>query len=111
MVDGISSPEMAEALVLQRAVTVAVDHGYHNVIFASDCLSLIQRIFPSNPDHSSMGTVVSEIKKKVTSFVSVTFRHMKRSLNEATHILARSCEVTNLGFIFLFCTGLFILML
>jgi hypothetical protein len=97
---GFHLPEMAEALALQRAVTVTVDHGYAKVIFASDCLSLIQRILSSNPDRSSMGTVVSEIKKKVTSFVSVIFQHMKRSLNEAADILARSCEVTSLGFIF-----------
>jgi hypothetical protein len=90
---------LAKALALQRAVTVAVDYGFDKVIFVSDRLPLIQRMLSSNPDRSSVGTVVSEIKKKVTSFVSVTFRHTKRSLNEATHILARSCDVTSLGFI------------
>jgi hypothetical protein len=29
----------------------------------------------------------------------VTFKHVKRSLNEAAHILARSCDLATLGFI------------
>jgi hypothetical protein len=96
---GFHLPEMAEALALQHAVTVAVDYGFDKVIFVSDYLSLIQHMLSSNPDRSSVGTVVCEIKKKVTRFVSVTFQHTKRSLNEAAHILARSCDVTTLGFI------------
>jgi hypothetical protein len=96
---GFTSPEMAEALALQRAVIVAGERGYDKVIFASDCLSLIQRILSPKPDRSLVGAVVADIKLKRRCFSSVSFRHVKRSLNEAAHILARSYDVTSLGFI------------
>ena len=32
-------------------------------------------------------------------FSSVSFCHVKRSLNEAAHLLARSCDVSGVGFI------------
>jgi hypothetical protein len=96
---GFTCSEMAEALALQRVVIVAVERGYGKVIFASDCLSLIQRLLSSKPDRSLVGAVVADIKLKSRSFSSVFFRHVKRSLNEAAHILARSVDVTSLGFI------------
>jgi ribonuclease HI len=96
---GFTSPELAEALALLRAVTVAKEQRYTKVIFASDCLSLIQRIHSCKPDRSMVGAVVSDIKLLVAGFDSATFRHVYRSLNEAGHILARSCDVTSPGFI------------
>jgi hypothetical protein len=61
-------------------------------MFASDCLSLIQRINSSTNDRSEVGAVVADIKRLTTSFSYVSFRHVRRSLNVAAHILARSCE-------------------
>jgi hypothetical protein len=43
--------------------------------------------------------VVLDIKRLMAGFASATIRHVKRSLNEATHILARSCDLTSLCFI------------
>jgi hypothetical protein len=90
---------MAEALALRRAMEVAAEQGYKKVIFASDCLSLIQRTLSCKPDRSLVGTVVRDIKRMTMYFDSAVFRHVKRSLNEAAHILARTCDVTSLGFI------------
>jgi hypothetical protein len=39
-----TSPELAEGLALRHAVSLAHEHGFGNTIFASDCLSLIQRV-------------------------------------------------------------------
>ena len=39
-------PELAEACALRRAVNLAREMGCDSVIFASDCLSLVQRINP-----------------------------------------------------------------
>jgi hypothetical protein len=69
------------------------------VIFASDCLSLIQRICSSALDRSMVGTVLRDIKELIGSFSSSTFRHVRHSLNEAAHILARTCNVSSVGFI------------
>jgi hypothetical protein len=46
-----------------------------------------------------VGVVVSEIKSMMASFASVSFKHVRRTYNEAAHILARSCDVSSLGFI------------
>jgi hypothetical protein len=96
---GFTTPELAEALALRRAVSLAHDRGYDKVIFASDCLSLVQRLKSSTPDRSQVGSVVMDIKHWVPRFSSATFRHVNRSLNGAAHILARICDVTSTGFI------------
>jgi hypothetical protein len=96
---GFATPELAEALALGRAVSLAYDRGYDKVIFASDCLSLSQRLKSSTPDRSQVGSVVMDIKHWVPRLSSATFRHVNRSLNGAAHILARTCDVTSTGFI------------
>jgi hypothetical protein len=41
---GFTHPGLVEALELRRAMEITMERGYVRVIFASDCLSLIQRI-------------------------------------------------------------------
>jgi hypothetical protein len=89
---GVVSPEIAESWALRCAVSLVRDEGLTSVMFASDCLSLIQRINSSTNDRSEVGAVVADIKRLTTSFSYVSFRHVRRSLNVAAHILARSCE-------------------
>jgi hypothetical protein len=96
---GFSSPEVAEAMALRRAVEVTRDRGFDKVIFASDCLSLIQRLNSTDPDRSQVGAIVKDIKVLVARFSSATFRHVGRSLNVAAHVLARSCNLASVGFI------------
>lgn len=83
---GLMSPEEVEAPALQRSVSLALDEGYDKVIFASDCLSLIQRLNSEMMDRSPVG-----IKAMTTLFSSVSFTHVSRSLNVAAHTLPKSC--------------------
>jgi hypothetical protein len=55
---GAVSPEIAESWALRCAVSLARDEGLTSVVFASDCLSLIQRINSSTNDRSEVGAVV-----------------------------------------------------
>jgi hypothetical protein len=96
---GLTDPEGAEALALHRAMVIAKDRGYAKVIFASDCLSLVQRVNSVAPDRSMVGTVVRDIKDLITSFSSASFHHVRRSLNEVAHTLARICNVSSVGFL------------
>jgi hypothetical protein len=96
---GFTSPEMGEALALRGAVMIARDKGFNNVVFVSDCLSLIQRLNSPAPDRSEVGSVVKDIKTLVAGFSTASFRHVKRCLNEAAHILAKTCNLASLGFI------------
>jgi hypothetical protein len=85
---GVVPPE--QALVLQRAVHLAHEEGFGEVIFASDCLSLVARIQSTAPNRSLVGMLVDDIKDRARSFTSASFIHVKRGLNEATHVLAKS---------------------
>lgn len=40
----ITSPDVAEALVLRCAVVLALEEGFRNVILQSDCLTLTLKI-------------------------------------------------------------------
>jgi hypothetical protein len=42
---------------------------------------------------------VKDIKTLVAGFNSATFHHVKRSLNEPAHVLAKSCNLASVGFI------------
>jgi hypothetical protein len=85
------SPEYAEACALRCAVSLAQDEGMLKAVFATDCLSLVQRLKSHQLDLSDVGMVVDDIKIMVKDFISASFVHVNRSLNEAAHILAKSC--------------------
>jgi ribonuclease HI len=76
----VTSPEIAEALAIRSAVTLAREEGLDSFILLSDCLSVIQRIRSSSRDRSLVGVVVEDIKHLATSFSSVVFRHISRLL-------------------------------
>ena len=73
-------------------VYLAREEQFSKVIFASDCQSLVTRINSSISDRSSIGTVVNDIKFASRSFVSVVFKHVRRQVNIAAHLLAKSCK-------------------
>lgn len=59
-VEGFPSPELAEALAVRRALTVAWSHGVTKVVPVSDCLSLIQRLSSPGQDRSILGSEISK---------------------------------------------------
>jgi hypothetical protein len=86
----LAAPENAEALALGHAIQLAHVEGFDRVIFAMECLSLVHRLNSSVMDRSSVGLLVNGNKAMTISFTTVSFIHVKRNLNEATHILANS---------------------
>jgi ribonuclease HI len=97
---GLSSPELAEAVALRRAVQLARDEGMDKVIFETDCLSLVQRLNSLTMDRSSVGMLVAEIKVSGRGFTSISFRHVKRVFNQAAHLLAKSSLDVNSSCVF-----------
>lgn len=73
---GELEPEFTEARALRRAICLALVENYNKVIFASDCLSLIERLHSSVHDRSSVSSVVADIKLVSTGFTSVAFKHV-----------------------------------
>jgi ribonuclease HI len=83
--DNVKMPEMAEALAIHRAIVFALEEGFSDIILASDCLSVLQRINSSVIDRSPTGSVVEDIKFYSKSFSSCEFQHVSRVLNVAAH--------------------------
>jgi ribonuclease HI len=99
-IEGLSSPELAEAVALRRAVQLARAERVDNVIFETDCLSLVQRLNSSTMDRSIVGMVVAEIKGVGRGFTSISFRHVKRVFNQPAHLLAKSSLDVNSSCVF-----------
>ncbi|KAM3230197.1 hypothetical protein ACQJBY_060782 [Aegilops geniculata] len=91
VLSGPLTPEMAEALALRRAVDMAREEHLFHVIFATDCLSLVQRLKSKAHDRSVVGSVIDDIKMATLGFSSVSFVHVRRQCNVLAHVLARSC--------------------
>ena len=75
-----------------RSVQLTCDEHFSNVIFATDCQSLVNRINASTFDRSITGTVVNDIRVSSSIFDSVEFKCVHRQVNVAAHILAKSCK-------------------
>jgi ribonuclease HI len=52
--EGMPMPEVAEALAVRRALSIAKDHGFVRIVLYSDCLSLIQHISSRSRDRSEI---------------------------------------------------------
>src|SRR6266540_7098433 len=74
----------------RNALTVARDRDFTDIVLASDCLSMIQRILSPVWDRSFVGTMVGDIKRLAASFSTCSFKHYGRDRNVAAHLLARS---------------------
>jgi hypothetical protein len=99
-IEGLSSPELAEAVALWRAVQLARAERVDNVICETGCLSLVQRLKSSTMDRSIVGMVVAEIKGFGRDFSSISFRDVKRVFNPAAHLLAKSSLDVNSSCVF-----------
>jgi ribonuclease HI len=100
LLDEVTTPEIAEALAVRCALTLARDEGLDKIILASDCLSVVQRVNSSTRDRSLVGVVVEDIKAMAASMSSVTVRHISRLLNNLAHVLARRVELFGSSFFF-----------
>jgi ribonuclease HI len=89
---GIINPELAEATTVRRALVLAKEQGFRNIILASDCLTVIQKIAARVRDRSLVGSVVGDIRCLASEFSTCSFIHVGRQLNGAVHSLARSSE-------------------
>jgi ribonuclease HI len=92
LIQEVTTPEIAEALALRRALALARDEGFDKLVIASDCLSVVQRVNSSEVDRSMVGVVIQDIKALASGFSSVSFNHVYRPFNVSAHTLARSAE-------------------
>jgi ribonuclease HI len=90
--EGLQRCPAPEAMAICGALRFAADEGFQNVIIASDCLSMVQRVNFSVQDRFTVGILVNDIKLMMEGFSSCSVLHYGRRMNMAAHKLARSCE-------------------
>uniref|UniRef100_A0A8I6WDP0 RNase H type-1 domain-containing protein n=1 Tax=Hordeum vulgare subsp. vulgare TaxID=112509 RepID=A0A8I6WDP0_HORVV len=88
----VFNPELAEAIAIKRGLLFALSEGLQEVVLASDCLTVIQRINSLDMDRSLRGPVIQDIKHLRTSFSTCSIFHVRREQNVSAHLLARSCN-------------------
>jgi pentatricopeptide repeat protein len=90
--EGFTEPEIAEATALRHAVRFVSILPYNQVTFASDCLSLIQKLHATSKDQSQVAAIIQDIKQTTQASITFSFIHVSRCCNVVAHILARSAD-------------------
>ena len=84
----VQNPELAEALAVRDAISFIQEEGLHQVVIATDCLSVVQRCRSSSLDRSGCAPVIEDIKSLLRDLSFVTLIHVRRNQNTAAHCLA-----------------------
>jgi hypothetical protein len=78
-IEGTTIPELAEAMAMRRASVLSRDHGFTHVAFASDCLTLVQKMSTPAKGWSMVDSMVGDIKTLAAEFSVCLFKHVGRS--------------------------------
>jgi hypothetical protein len=87
-VSGSKDPKLAEAYALYRAVLLADEYGFQEVIFESDNSIIIDLINNGGNPRLYLGNIVNGIRMNTTSFSDSRFRSINREANKVAHWLA-----------------------
>ncbi|GLT48412.1 hypothetical protein SLA2020_220410 [Shorea laevis] len=80
---GLVPTEIAEACSLRHALRWAQNLSFRRIIMESDCASIVTALNSSTLSfHSSLGAVLLDCKRLMTSFLSCHVQHVRREGNE-----------------------------
>ena len=83
-------PDEVEALATLKAVSLARDLGFRNVILKGDSLGLIKAVKSAKDSLSPSGLLVDDVKRVASSFEQLVYSHVKRNGNRVAHSLAKN---------------------
>ena len=78
-----------EALAALKALTLAHELGFQNVVLEGDALGLIQALKSQEQNLSPWGLLVEDVKVYGTKFRRLLYSHIKRNDNSVAHNLAK----------------------
>ncbi|KAL0409705.1 UNVERIFIED_CONTAM: hypothetical protein Sradi_1904900 [Sesamum radiatum] len=84
-----ATTELAEAFAAREALLLASRHGLQSFQLEGDCEVLIRKFQSPNPDSSTLGVVIEEIKQ-LASLLLCSFSIVRRKGNNVAHILAQN---------------------
>jgi ribonuclease HI len=85
---GSNDPTLAEAYAVYKAVLLAIEHGFQEVIIESDNSTIIDLINSGGNPRLYLGNVVNGIRRNTNSFRHWCFRSINREANKVAHWLA-----------------------
>ncbi|KAL8146995.1 hypothetical protein AgCh_004640 [Apium graveolens] len=80
--------EFAEAMAVKEALSWCKLNKWQETVIESDCLSVVQAVRSSIKMRSPFGHIIRECREILKEFNIEVF-YIKRSVNEAAHVLAR----------------------
>lgn len=87
-VDFVSSPLVAEAMALRLGISTAASKGSNDIVFLSDCSTLIRAINIKQSIKEIRG-ILRDIDHFSSSFAFIGFSHISRSQNRDADLLAK----------------------
>ncbi|TVU03622.1 hypothetical protein EJB05_50809, partial [Eragrostis curvula] len=85
--EGITDPEMAEAMAWREGMALASDLVLQKFRLATDCLNVVRNL--QGTAMGAYGYIVREIKARAKDFIDVSFIHKGREANGDAHRLAK----------------------
>ena len=95
-VEGITDPEVLEAVACAEALSLASDLQLARVYVSSDCLNIIKEI-NGGPRRGLHCMIVKEVLFRKEQFQEVIFTHDSRETNDEAHRLARVATTLESG--------------
>ncbi|KAK2443916.1 Ribonuclease H superfamily protein [Trifolium repens] len=85
---GSKEPTLAEAYAVYKAILLAIEHGFQQVIIESDNSTIIDLINSNRNPRLYLGNVVQGIRMNMNRFSKWCFRSINREANKVAHELA-----------------------
>lgn len=82
--------ENVELTAIFRGFQLCARIGIHKLILDGDCLFMIKECLSSATSFSTIGSLITEIKKLQDLFVECQFQQVYRDHKRPAHLLARS---------------------
>ncbi|KAL0388585.1 UNVERIFIED_CONTAM: hypothetical protein Sradi_2740300 [Sesamum radiatum] len=86
----LPEPEMVEAVAAREAVFLARRFGWRKIAIEGDCANLHRKLISHQPDCSTIGAVIRDIKCLAADFDLCSFLLVRRIANKTAHCLART---------------------
>ncbi|XP_018464249.1 uncharacterized protein LOC108835502 [Raphanus sativus] len=87
-IDSVASPLVAEALALRLGLQTAASKGISEILFLSDCSTLIRAI-SSNSQIKEIFGILKDINQISSAFACSRFSHISRSQNRDADFIAK----------------------
>ncbi|KAK4397413.1 hypothetical protein Sango_1577900 [Sesamum angolense] len=92
----LPEPEMVEAVAAREAVFLARRFGWRKIVVEGDCPNLHRKLISHQPDCSSIGAVIRDIRCLAADFDLCSFLLVCRAANKMAHCLARTSTSSGL---------------